>query len=51
MYPYQADPHSKMVEVKGLSCRPCSKIGFAKCPKTHFKCMEHDIEEVISVEY
>jgi len=51
MYPYQAGPHSKMVEVKGLSCRPCSKIGFAKCPKTHFKCMEHDIEEVISVEY
>jgi len=50
MYPYQADPHSKMVEVKGLSCRPCSKIGFAKCPKTHFKCMEHDIDEVISVE-
>ena len=50
MYPYQADPHSKMVEVKGLSCRPCSKIGYSKCPKTHFKCMEHDIDEVISVE-
>lgn len=23
-----------------LSCRPCSKIGFNKCPKGHFKCME-----------
>jgi len=28
------------MEVKGLSCRPCSKIGYNKCPKGHFKCME-----------
>ncbi|HXB05605.1 MAG TPA: glycosyltransferase family 9 protein [Puia sp.] len=28
------------LEVKGLSCRPCSKIGYDKCPKGHFKCME-----------
>lgn len=27
-------------EVRGLSCRPCSKIGYKKCPKGHFKCME-----------
>jgi len=26
-------------EVKGLSCRPCSKIGYQECPKKHFKCM------------
>ena len=26
-------------EVKNLSCRPCSKIGFSKCPKGHFNCM------------
>ncbi len=26
-------------EVQGLSCRPCSKIGYARCPKKHFKCM------------
>jgi ADP-heptose:LPS heptosyltransferase len=32
-------PH-EMMEVKGLSCRPCSKIGYKKCPKGHFKCME-----------
>ncbi len=38
---------SKVVEVNGLSCRPCSKIGFDQCPKGHFKCMENiDIEEV-----
>ena len=34
-------------EVKGLSCRPCSKIGFDKCPKVHFKCMlDQDIEAI-----
>ncbi|MDO8365883.1 MAG: glycosyltransferase family 9 protein [Saprospiraceae bacterium] len=27
------------VEVSGLRCRPCSKIGFDRCPKGHFKCM------------
>jgi heptosyltransferase-2 len=27
-------------EVSGLRCRPCSKIGYQKCPKGHFKCME-----------
>ncbi|PSK94872.1 glycosyltransferase family 9 protein [Taibaiella chishuiensis] len=26
-------------EVKGLGCRPCSKIGYPSCPKKHFKCM------------
>ena len=26
-------------EVLNLSCRPCSKLGFASCPKGHFKCM------------
>ncbi len=26
-------------EVEGLSCRPCSKIGFDECPKGHFDCM------------
>ena len=39
MYPYLADEKSKMLEVKNLSCRPCSKIGYKKCPKGHFKCM------------
>jgi ADP-heptose:LPS heptosyltransferase len=41
MYPYRPqDPNSYSIhEVEGLSCRPCSKIGFAKCPKGHFKCM------------
>ncbi|MGZ3883881.1 MAG: glycosyltransferase family 9 protein [Bacteroidia bacterium] len=39
MYPYKPHPASKLLEVKGLSCRPCSKLGYAACPKGHFKCM------------
>jgi ADP-heptose:LPS heptosyltransferase len=27
-------------EIKKLSCRPCSKIGYKKCPRGHFKCMQ-----------
>ena len=38
MYPYQAS-HSRMFQVTGLSCRPCSKIGSETCPKKHFNCM------------
>lgn len=35
-------------EVQGLSCRPCSKIGFAGCPKGHFRCMEEqDVEAIV----
>ncbi|MES2003261.1 MAG: glycosyltransferase family 9 protein [Bacteroidota bacterium] len=38
---------NETAEVKGLSCRPCSKIGYNKCPKGHFKCMEmQDIEKM-----
>lgn len=29
-----------IAEISNLSCRPCSKIGYDKCPKGHFKCME-----------
>jgi len=29
-----------IVEVQGLACRPCSKIGSEHCPKGHFHCME-----------
>ncbi len=39
MYPYVTNGNSEIIEVKGLKCRPCSKIGFEKCPKGHFKCM------------
>ncbi len=39
MYPYKTP--FRNFEVKGLSCRPCSKIGFDKCPEGHFKCMNN----------
>jgi ADP-heptose:LPS heptosyltransferase len=43
MYPYLPGSKSRILEVKNLSCRPCSKLGHKKCPKGHFKCM-NDIE-------
>jgi ADP-heptose:LPS heptosyltransferase len=45
MYPYMPgnENRSHIFEVKNLACRPCSKIGFPKCPKGHFKCM-NDID-------
>jgi ADP-heptose:LPS heptosyltransferase len=42
MYPYlpeELKSNSMIAEVKGLSCRPCSKLGFSECPKKHFNCM------------
>lgn len=48
MYPYlpgKFNDHVVISEVKGLKCRPCSKIGFKKCPKKHFDCMKkQDLE-------
>lgn len=38
MYPYRTK--FTVLENNRLDCRPCSKIGFQKCPKGHFKCME-----------
>ena len=46
MYPYYPNNPEKFViiENKNLTCRPCSKLGYDKCPKKHFKCMQ-DIDE------
>lgn len=35
-------------QISNLSCRPCSKIGYQKCPKKHFKCMELQDVEVMA---
>ena len=43
MVPYLSDPNSVMVENKNAGCRPCSKIGYSKCPRGHFHCM-NDID-------
>jgi lipopolysaccharide heptosyltransferase II len=49
MYPYlpKGAQQAKIIEVKGLSCRPCSKIGFTKCPKGHFNCMNQIDENLV----
>lgn len=42
MYPYlpkDMQDKSLICEVENLKCRPCSKLGFKRCPKKHFKCM------------
>ncbi len=56
MYPYYGDKfqaqHASafdVLEVHGLSCRPCSKIGYKKCPRGHFKCMEQ-IDDTLLLE-
>ena len=49
MYPYMPDRASKIFEVVGLPCRPCTKIGKKECPKGHFRCMNDiDYREIIS---
>lgn len=49
MYAYA--PQNKALytihEVEGLSCRPCSKIGYKECPKKHFNCMHLQNAEII----
>lgn len=49
MGPYQPEhpERAHVVEVSGLDCRPCSKLGFGHCPKGHFHCMEkQDIQRI-----
>ena len=43
MVPYRpvgSSTPSVIMEVSGLKCRPCSKLGFDQCPKKHFRCMK-----------
>jgi len=48
MFPYygynnledRVAPQSHIFENESLKCHPCSKLGYAKCPKGHFKCMK-----------
>lgn len=30
-----------IIENDPLACRPCSHIGYSKCPEKHFRCMRH----------
>ena len=52
MYPYlpQQPDLSHIAQVRGLDCRPCSKIGFDSCPKGHFHCMEkQDLQAIAAI--
>ena len=40
---------SMIMELDKLSCHPCSKLGYNKCPKGHFKCM-NDLDMGFAVE-
>ena len=42
MYPYygNAPVLDVIMQTNKLWCRPCSKIGYSKCPFGHFNCME-----------
>lgn len=54
MYPYLApdSPEARIFETPYLKCRPCSKLGFNKCPHRHYKCMKeivaHEVAEWIN---
>ena len=47
MFPYygfnnlkdRVAPQSVIIERKDLGCHPCSKLGYSRCPRGHFKCM------------
>ena len=38
-YGFKNQAKHKDLQVKNLSCRPCSKLGYDHCPKGHFRCM------------
>lgn len=51
MYPFYPTgmDFNTSVQVDGLSCRPCSKIGYEKCPQGHFRCMRAiPVERILS---
>lgn len=47
LLPNSFEPKPLIAQVKGLPCRPCSKLGYHHCPKKHFKCMNDiDLSEI-----
>jgi ADP-heptose:LPS heptosyltransferase len=53
MYPWYGSAQktagmSRVSEVQGLECRPCSKLGFEKCPRGHFDCMLRQNPDMIA---
>lgn len=52
MHPYygHAPVSDVILQTNKLWCRPCSKIGYNKCPLGHFKCMQQiDANDVLAM--
>lgn len=51
MYPLLPDALKHLsaeFEIDGLKCRPCTKLGYSRCPKKHFNCMMlHDVDLIL----
>jgi ADP-heptose:LPS heptosyltransferase len=43
MAPYLPHKENRILQINNLDCRPCSKLGYKKCPRGHFRCM-NDID-------
>lgn len=50
MVPYLPHPSSLILQVDNLKCRPCSKLGYNKCPRKHFRCM-NDLNTDIAADW
>lgn len=56
MFPYyggnnlksRVSPLSVILENKKLGCHPCSKLGYQRCPRGHFKCMRELSMEAVA---
>ncbi len=44
-FPYGIE--NRVMEVSGLSCRPCSHLGLESCPRGHFKCMKDTLPAAV----
>lgn len=50
MYAFVNENSRFDMQVENLKCRPCSKIGFSKCPKKHFNCMNNqNTQKIIEI--
>lgn len=46
--PADSAHHSILAQAIDVKCRPCSKLGYASCPKGHFRCMKLIQPQVIA---
>lgn len=52
MYPYEPqfpEPRFINIEQTNLRCRPCSKLGYGKCPEGTMACMDFDVGELMKI--